>query len=549
MPSLWQLAPLATILALQHRLVRADLPVHCLRHQIVGEWEFQLGGLSPHRSSCGHIQPDIESVQPSSMETASGGVMRVSLHDPAVAATSKDNAGTFTMIYDEGFEVHVEGLTFFAFSRFDLAPGGKNFSRCGETSRGWYRNANRTQWGCYQARKVKQPLSLLSVAPAPAPTSAAYDAPLPLGWHRDRVRQLNAASFVGLSLRQINALAGIRRNAPYHQAALDQSHMGRTSSLLEVDQATCPQAPPMARPKAGNVLSRLLLQGQRGPKPCQVRQQAQMYFQPTSAATLAVESELPTSFDWRNARGGRNFIEPVMDQGECGSCYIVSTMRMLSARHKIKLNDTTVEPWSISFPLHCSEYNQGCKGGYGFLGSKWSEDIGLLPASCSPYNVSGSCYSSCDPKSLRKRYRAANHRYIGGFYGNSSSAEMMLEVYRSGPVVVSFEPTDDFMFYAGGVFGQQQLGVPAPLQGHASEWQKVDHAVLLVGWGEEFGQKYWIVQNSWGSTWGEDGFFRIARDINDSGVESIAVAADVVEDEHPEILEQFLAQSGPARTA
>jgi len=62
-------------------------------------------------------------------------------------------------------------------------------------------------------------------------------------------------------------------------------------------------------------------------------------------------------------------------------------------------------------------------------------------------------------------------------------------------------------------------------------WQKVDHAVLAVGWGVENGQKYWRIQNSWGEDWGEDGFFRMVRDENDSGVESIPEAAEVVEDE------------------
>lgn len=119
----------------------------------------------------------------------------------------------------------------------------------------------------------------------------------------------------------------------------------------------------------------------------------------------------------------------------------------------------------------------------------------------------------------------------------------MLEVYHKGPIVVSFEPTEDFMFYSGGIFSQPTVSVRTPLHKSRTEWQQVDHAVLLVGWGEELGQKYWLVQNSWGGTWGENGFFRIARDINDSGIESISVAADVVEDESPEILEKFLAQN------
>lgn len=148
----------------------------------------------------------------------------------------------------------------------------------------------------------------------------------------------------------------------------------------------------------------------------------------------------------------------------------------------------------------------------------------------------------CDPKQFSKRYRASNYKYVGGFYGAGSSASIMQDLYHNGPLVVSFEPTDDFMYYAGGIFTQSKLGVPAPLHKHATEWQQVDHAVLLVGWGEELGQKYWLVQNSWGSSWGEDGYFRIARDINDSGVESIAVSAEVVEDDHPEVLEAFVAQ-------
>merc|ERR1719498_141228 len=122
-------------------------------------------------------------------------------------------------------------------------------------------------------------------------------------------------------------------------------------------------------------------------------------------------------------------------------------MRMMTVRHKIKTNNTDAEAFSISFPLHCSEYNQGCKGGYAFLASKWSEDIGLLPAKCAPYNTQGKCELKCDPSQLKKRYRASNYKYVGGWYGNSSSASMMLDLYKNGPMVVSFEPSDDFMAY------------------------------------------------------------------------------------------------------
>merc|ERR1719453_2300675 len=131
--------------------------------------------------------------------------------------------------------------------------------------------------------------------------------------------------------------------------------------------------------------------------------------------------KLPATWDWSNV-DGKSYLEPVMDQSDCGSCYAASSMRMLTSRHKIRINNTEALPWSINFPLFCSEYNQGCKGGYGILTAKWSRDVGLLPATCMRYNTGGSCKLECDLKKLEgKRYRAANQRYVGSWYGNSST--------------------------------------------------------------------------------------------------------------------------------
>jgi cathepsin C len=103
----------------------------------------------------------------------------------------------------------------------------------------------------------------------------------------------------------------------------------------------------------------------------------------------------------------------------------------------------------------------------------------------------------------------------------------MEEVYKNGPVVVSFEPDYNFMMYKSGIYHSIDSktwinkGLPKP------EWQKVDHSVLLVGWGEESdtGEKYWIIQNTWGPQWGENGFFRMKRGTDEYGIESICEAA------------------------
>ena len=63
-----------------------------------------------------------------------------------------------------------------------------------------------------------------------------------------------------------------------------------------------------------------------------------------TGSSLRAKPKLPDSWDWSDVNG-RSFLEPVMDQSECGSCYVASAMRMLTARHKINQNDTNALPW------------------------------------------------------------------------------------------------------------------------------------------------------------------------------------------------------------
>jgi cathepsin C len=98
----------------------------------------------------------------------------------------------------------------------------------------------------------------------------------------------------------------------------------------------------------------------------------------------------------------------------------------------------------------------------------------------------------------------------------------MKEVYKNGPIVVSFEPDYLFMHYNTGIYysvGDTWL----TRKENKPIWTKVDHSVVLVGWGfdEESQTKYWLLQNSWGDRWGENGFFKMVRGIDHLGIESI----------------------------
>lgn len=500
------------------RLVQADLPVHCLRHQVVGDWVFKVGPASEKRSACGHLRPDVEETQPSRkvVDSQSGDTqIAFTLKDPNVVEAAGGKKGTWTMVYDEGFEVNVDGTSYLAFSNFTFEKDAAhpkltahNVSHCGQTMVGWYRDAAATKFGCYYGYKLEKP-QLASSQKTKAPATVAvhampkvaaakenntFDAPLDhkaqksavaklnkklamlqLGWHAREVKKWN-----GKTMRQVNEYSGLRRTVrrkDMHRQLLQQ-------------------------------------QGARS--------------QPTHARSFLQKAELPEAWDWGDING-MNYLEPVMDQADCGSCYAASSTRMLSARHKIKTNDTNALPWSITFPMMCSEYNQGCKGGFGFLLGKWSDDVGLLPATCMRYNTKGSCKLECDLKTLGKRYRAANHRYVGTYYGSPRSNEQMImeEIYNNGPLALGMEPPEDFMYYSDGIFQSS-----SPKKKVYEEWEQMDHGVLAVGWGVENGTKYWRVQNSWGPDWGDDGFFRIRRGVDEASIESCAEAADVVEDEH-----------------
>ncbi|CAH2097853.1 unnamed protein product [Euphydryas editha] len=76
------------------------------------------------------------------------------------------------------------------------------------------------------------------------------------------------------------------------------------------------------------------------------------------------------------------------------------------------------------------------------------------------------------------------------------------------------EVYQDFFHYRDGVYRRTPYG---------NTQMKGYHSVRVVGWGEERGDKYWIVANSWGPQWGENGYFRIARGSNESGIESFVV--------------------------
>lgn len=254
-------------------------------------------------------------------------------------------------------------------------------------------------------------------------------------------------------------------------------------------------------------------------------------------------TELPAALDWRNV-SGTNWVDQPVQQSMCGGCYAIAATQMLSARNRVAQGNPSLEAFSAAFPMYCSEYTEGCEGGYPFLATKWSEDVGLLPESCAPWTSEGSCKVQCEPSKLapNTRFRAANHRYL-----TAGEDEILEELNRGGPLAVSFKSDHDLLEYTGGIWVPPEMSPDDA--GRDGDFLAPTHSALLVGYGTDPSSgPYWIVQNAWGSAWGEKGSFRINRDVaRGRGMESLVVAADVVKDERPQILDAFksnLATSG-----
>ena len=88
----------------------------------------------------------------------------------------------------------------------------------------------------------------------------------------------------------------------------------------------------------------------------------------------------------------------------------------------------------------------------------------------------------------------------------------MAEIMKFGPVEGAFTVYEDFETYTSGVYQ------------HITGRYLGGHAIRILGWGVENGQKYWLVANSWNESWGENGYFKILKGVNECGIESNVVA-------------------------
>ena len=241
-----------------------------------------------------------------------------------------------------------------------------------------------------------------------------------------------------------------------------------------------------------------------------------------------------TGFDSRTAFPG--CIGPIMDQGCCGSCWAFGGVEAMSDRlciENVTKGFLQLSPLDVA---ECDQMDNGCFGGSVSGPWDYAKNNGIVTEACKPYlqgekpnagpiktcapdkepctnfQQTPSCARKCaNGASYSGDKHTLNRVYsVGGFFG--SPTQMMKELQENGPFESAFTVYADFPNYKSGVYS------------HKTGGELGGHAIKIIGFGTLSGTPYWLVQNSWTTTWGDKGYFKIKRGSDECGIESGPVA-------------------------
>lgn len=236
---------------------------------------------------------------------------------------------------------------------------------------------------------------------------------------------------------------------------------------------------------------------------------------------------LPREFDTRT-RWPRQ-ISGIRDQEWCGASWALSTVDVATDRFAIMSKGAEAIELSAQHLLSCNNRGQqGCKGGYLDRAWLYLRKFGLVDEDCYPWigknekcklrkrNSLKTAHCGNPPNPLRTELYK-----VGPAYRLGNETDIMQEILTSGPVQATMRVHQDFFVYQSGIYEHSKV---------TEQYQTGYHSVRIIGWGEEYTtsnripEKYWLVANSWGTDWGENGLFKIAKGTNECEIENFVLA-------------------------
>ena len=220
---------------------------------------------------------------------------------------------------------------------------------------------------------------------------------------------------------------------------------------------------------------------------------------------LSTKNDLPDSVDWRE----KGIVNKVLDQGNCGGCWAFGTIQACESAYALVHNEL----------LSCSEQNlvdccttcHGCNGGIESNALDY-----ILNQQKGNLNLESDYPYKARDELCNYRFWKAVNQIKSYAHGQSGDEEYLKYLSSQGVCDVAIDAGSfSFQLYSGGVYYDSSCSTI-----------HLNHAVGLVGYGTEGTQDYWIVRNSWGPSWGEAGYIRMARNANNQcGIANEALQA------------------------
>jgi len=238
-----------------------------------------------------------------------------------------------------------------------------------------------------------------------------------------------------------------------------------------------------------------------------ISQMQRLKAEATSVAPHYMSGDAPENFDWREQKK----VSKVKNQGSCGSCWAFSAIGNIEAIYSIKTGKNV--EFSEQQLVDCDKVDQGCNGGLMEDAYKHLMTTGVMTSASYPYSGRD---GQCKFDATKVAAKVSGYKYA------SSQDETQIKqfLFENGPLAIAINATP-LQFYFWGIFNPWFEWICSP--------QDLNHGVLLVGYGVEGSTPYWIVKNSWGTGWGESGYFRIIAGKGACGMNTYVITAEVAD--------------------